>query len=108
MNDKLQKDAEKAVLDAWTLFQAGLINRGPYPMRELELLFAAVTSYTKAMSGSEFIHKSIAGALRSFGESLELERKRVPGSALALADRLECILFDGYDPYSEGDAPPDR
>jgi hypothetical protein len=37
---------------------------------------------------------------------LELERKRVPGEVLAEADRLECQLFAGYDPFFEGDEPP--
>lgn len=36
---------------------------------------------------------------------LRLERKRVPDDVLYEADRLHCLLFSGYDPYFEGDAP---
>jgi hypothetical protein len=37
---------------------------------------------------------------------LRVERKRVPGEVLFEADRLECLLFAGYDPHFEGDEPP--
>jgi hypothetical protein len=40
-------------------------------------------------------------------EFLEVERKRIPGDILFEADRLECQLFDGYDPKFEDDEPAD-
>jgi len=52
--------------------------------------------------GSSFCALQVNG-LRDF---LSVERKRVPGEVLRDADRLECILFSGYDPYFEGDGPP--
>jgi hypothetical protein len=39
-------------------------------------------------------------------EFLEVERKRIPGTIIADADRLQSPLFSGYDPYFEGDEPP--
>jgi hypothetical protein len=36
----------------------------------------------------------------------EVECKRVPDDVLRDAERLECLLFSGYDPYFEGDEPP--
>ena len=33
--------------------------------------------------------------------------KRIPGDVLFEADRLECLLFAGYDPSFEGDEPRD-
>jgi hypothetical protein len=35
-----------------------------------------------------------------------MERKRVPADVLRDAERLECLLFSGYDPYFEGYEPP--
>ena len=35
-----------------------------------------------------------------------MERQRIPGTILPDADRLECLLFSGYDPHFEGDEPP--
>jgi hypothetical protein len=33
-------------------------------------------------------------------------RSSGPGTIIADADRLESLLFSGYDPYFEGDEPP--
>jgi hypothetical protein len=107
MKTTTQQQAEHTVIDAWTLFQVALSKRGAYPTTELNLLFECVVNYSEQMADSEFIHKSIAGMFKGFREFLVLERKRVPGSALATADRLETILFDGYDPQFEGDEPDD-
>jgi hypothetical protein len=30
----------------------------------------------------------------------------VPGRILSEADRLECLLFGGFDPHFEGNEPP--
>jgi hypothetical protein len=38
--------------------------------------------------------------------NLGSERKRVPCDVLRDAERLECLLFGGYDPYFVGDEPP--
>lgn len=32
---------------------------------------------------------------------------RVPADAAMQADRLESLVFSGYDPYFEGNEPPD-
>jgi hypothetical protein len=37
---------------------------------------------------------------------LEAGRKPAPGDVRCEAERLECLLFGGYDPYFEGDEPP--
>ncbi len=39
-------------------------------------------------------------------EYLRSERKRVPDEVLLEAERLECLLFLGYDPHFDGDEPP--
>ena len=106
MESNPQQIAEQEVIDAWTLFQVALSKRGAFPIRELNQLFDSVNRYSQSMAESEYIHKSIASMFNGFREFLELERKRVPGQALATADRLETILFDGYDPQFEGDEPP--
>ena len=45
-------------------------------------------------------------AVNGLTDFLEVERKRVPDQVLRDAERLECLLFSGYDPYFEGDEPP--
>jgi hypothetical protein len=44
------------------------------------------------------IHKSLAAAVNGLVDFLGAERKRVPGDVLRDAERLECLLFGGYDP----------
>jgi hypothetical protein len=39
-------------------------------------------------------------------EFISAERKRIPGHVRRDAERLECLLFAGYDPYFEGEEPP--
>ena len=39
-------------------------------------------------------------------EFLQSKRNRVPNGVLVEAERLECLLFLGYDPHFDGDEPP--
>jgi len=48
----------------------------------------------------------VAEAVNGLTDFLEVERKRLPDHVLRDAERLECLLFSGYDPYFEGDEPP--
>ena len=45
-------------------------------------------------------------AVNGLVENLRSERKRVPEEVLLEAERLECLLFSGYDPHFDGDEPP--
>ena len=62
--------------------------------------------YIQMTEKDELIHKSVASAVNRLCESLQVERKRIPGDILFEADWLECQLFSGYDPSFEGDEPP--
>lgn len=53
------------------------------------------------------IHRQVAGEITGLADYLQSERKRVPGDVLYEVERLHCLLFSGYDPYFEGDEPPD-
>ena len=52
------------------------------------------------------VRRDVAVVMNGLLQSLELERKRVPGEILYEADRLESLFFAGYDPHFEGDEPP--
>jgi len=52
------------------------------------------------------LHRGVVQAVNGLVEYLQCERKRVPDEVLVEAERLECLLFLGYDPYFEGDEPP--
>jgi hypothetical protein len=53
---------------------------------------------------NSYIEKLLT-AINGLSEFFQEERKRVPGSILYEADRLECLFFLRYDPHFEGDEP---
>jgi len=52
------------------------------------------------------IHRKVVVAVNGLTAFLQVEQQRVPGQVLCDADRLECLLFSGYDRRFEGDEPP--
>ncbi|MDR3669205.1 MAG: hypothetical protein P4L36_00075 [Holophaga sp.] len=91
--------------DAWAVLGAALFQKGEYPKKEFYAFFDAVIEYNNAIKRNRLIHRSIAGMISKLVETLEMERKRVPEGILMDADRMECIIFAGYDPYFECDEP---
>ncbi len=62
--------------------------------------------YTELTRRDRLVRRDVAVVMNGLLQSLELERKRVPGEILYEADRLESLFFAGYDPHFEGDEPP--
>ncbi len=99
--------AEK-VMKAWSAFQNALSsNKRSYPKDKFYVLFRALKDYVDLMQDDTMIHKSVARAINGFGEYLRMERKNVPGEIMYDTNRMECMLFSGYDPYFRGLEPPD-
>ena len=96
----------KAVDEAWLRVQQALADKRKYPVAAFTGLFAAVKAYAEATAGETMIHRQVASRVNGLREHLAAERKRVPGNVLHDADRLECMLFSGYDLHFEGDEPP--
>lgn len=98
---------EEAVAEAHGLFVGELQPRGRrWPAAAFRKLCQAVESYVKATADSEVIHRSVAYAVNGLRELVEMA-PRVPADAALQADRLESMVFSGYDPYFEGNEPPD-
>jgi hypothetical protein len=94
-----------AVEEAWFAFDRQLRQKA-YPVDLFNAFFKKATLYAEATNFDALIHRAVAARVSGLREHLELERERIPGQVLADADRLECILFSGYDPHFEGDEPP--
>ena len=77
-----------------------------YPIQQFKTFWAVTKRYAELTRSDALIHRSLAGAVNGLVDFLEVERKRVPGLVLRDAERLECLLFSGYDPHFEGDEPP--
>jgi hypothetical protein len=52
------------------------------------------------------IYRSVVRAANGLTDLVLAERKRVSEQIVRDAQRLESLVFDGYDSYLEGDEPP--
>jgi hypothetical protein len=81
-------------------------NRRKYPIHEFRLFAQASRRYVERTRNDRMIYRDVAELVNGLVDYLQVERKRVPGEVLTEAERLECLLFAGYDPHFEGDEPP--
>jgi hypothetical protein len=103
-----EKDALAAVVEErWVDFQMALSdNRRKYPVHEFKKFVQAVRNYIERTRDHPLVHRKVVQIVNGLTNSLKVERKRIPNEILAEADRLECLMFAGYDPHFEGDEPP--
>ena len=104
--DRMDMLAEK-VLDARSQLDLQLHGERTYPLKAFEELWLALNEYAAALGDSRSLHRAVAREISGLREYLELESFHTPGEVLAKADRMETILFAGYDPYFEGEEPDD-
>lgn len=88
-------------------FQAALTdNKRKYAIREFQALAQSLRQYIESTQRDSLIHRKVVNVVHELKDHVELERQRIPDIVLSEADRLECLLFSGYDPYFQGDEPP--
>jgi len=101
--DRLATEA----MQCWADFQNGLFStKRKYPIRQFKAFWEVTKRYADLTKSDPLIHRSVAGAVNGLVDFLKVERKRVPGHVLRDAERLQCLLFGGYDPHFEGEEPP--
>ena len=98
--------AAEEVLNAKASFDMALSNERRYPLVEFRVFARAARNYIGLTAGHPLIHRKVASEISGLADYLKLERKRVPDDVLYEADRLQCLLFSGCDPYFEGNEPP--
>jgi hypothetical protein len=106
MPDSKKDRAAEEVAERRATFDLALSNKRKYPVQEFRAIVQTARRYIAMTKNDSMIHKSVARAVNGLREYLAVERKRIPGDVLFEADRLECLLFIGYDPSFEGDEPP--
>src|SRR6516225_10445844 len=95
------------VIEQHCAFEQALAgSRRRYPTHEFRSFAAVVRQYADATREDEMLHRGVVSAVNGLVQYLQCERKKVPGEVLWEADRLECLLFGGYDPHFDGDEPP--
>jgi hypothetical protein len=96
------------VVQCWADFQHALSSdKRKYPIRQFQAFCEVTRRYAELTKSDPLIHKSVASAVNGLVDFLKVERKRVPGHVLREAERLERLLFGGYDPHFEGEQPPE-
>ena len=96
-----------AVVDRWCSFQDALAGaKRRYPLQEFLSFADAARRYIEVTRHDPLVRRDVASTINGLAEILLSERKRVLGSVLSEADRLECLFFGGFDPYFKGDEPP--
>lgn len=100
--DRLVAEVMKRFAD----FEDGLSDKRKYPLPQFKAFWEVARRYAELIKNDPLIHRRIAAKVHGLTDYLEVERKRVPQEVLRDAERLECLLFSGYDPYFEGDEPP--
>ena len=100
--DRLAAEA----MQCWADFQERLCSdKRKYPVRQFRAFWAITKRYAELTRSDPLIHRGVAGVINGLFDFLEAERECVPGDVLRDAERLECLLFSGYDPHFEGDEP---
>jgi hypothetical protein len=105
-------DAEKDALaviveELWVDFQMALSdNKRKYPAQEFKTFSQAVRSYIEQSRDDPLVHRKVVRVVNGLADCLKEERNRIPNEILEEADRLERLMFAGYDPRFEGDEPP--
>jgi hypothetical protein len=94
------------VSERWLDFQDALSDKRRYPVQQFRAFWQAGKRYAELTTNDVLIHRKVVVAINGLREFLSVERKRIPATILPDADRLESLLFSGYDPYFEGDEPP--
>lgn len=100
--DRLAAEVMKRLAD----FEDALSDKRKYPLLQFRAFWEVAKRYSELVKDDPLIHRSVAAEVHGLAEYLAVERKRVPQEVLRDAERLECLLFSGYDPYFEGDEPP--
>jgi hypothetical protein len=90
-----------------------MVNGGVYitvvtgiPLQHFRTFWNVGKRYAELTKNDELIHRKVVRAVHGLTDFLSVKRKRIPDSILTDAERLECLLFSGYDPQFEGDEPP--
>jgi hypothetical protein len=104
-SSKKDRLAAEAV-SRWVDFQTALSDKRKYPLLQFRAFADATRRYAQLTRGDALIHRSVVEAVNGLSDFLGAERKRVPKDVLWNSERLECLVFSGYDPDFQGDEPP--
>jgi hypothetical protein len=106
-NEAERERLAEEVGERWISFQEALSDKRKYPISEFNAFAKSTREYIRVLGNDPQIHRDVVNAINGLVDFLTVERRRVPDAVVQEANRLEAIVFSGYDPYFEGDEPPD-
>jgi len=100
--DRLAAEVE----ERWIDFNMALSNKRKYPIAQFKAFWEAGKRYADMTKDDPLIHRVVVEAVNGLLDFVSTERKRVPELVVRDAERLESMIFSGYDCYFEGHEPP--
>jgi len=94
------------VEERWIDFNMALSDKRKYPIAQFKAFWDAGRRYAEMTKRDRLIHRVVVEVVNGLTDFLSVERKRVPELVLRDAQRLESMVFSGYDCYFEGEEPP--
>ena len=92
--------------ERWIDFQMALSDKRKYPTQQFRIAWEIGRRYAEMTQNDAMVHRSVVSAVNGMTDFLTCERKRVPEEVVLKAERLESLIFAGYDPEFEGHEPP--
>ena len=86
-------------------FDLALADKRKYPIAQFKAFWEAGRRYAEMTKGDPMMHRVVIESVNGLTDYLMVERKRVPPLVIRDAERLESMIFSGYDFYFEGDEP---
>lgn len=94
------------VQERWIDFNMALSDKRKYPVQQFRAFWEAGRRYAELTKRDPLIHRVVVEAVNGLKDFVSVERKRVPELVIRDAERLESMVFSGYDCYFEGNEPP--
>ena len=93
--------------ERYSVFEAALFrDKRSYPLPEFIFFCEAGRRYAELTKSDALIHRKVVEVVFGLTDMVAAGGKRIPASVAQDAERLECLVFSGYDPHFEGDEPP--
>jgi hypothetical protein len=87
--------------ERWIDFQMALSGKRKYPVQQFRLAWEIGRRYAEMTKRDVMLHRVVVSAVNGMTDYLRCERKRVPEEVVLKAQRLESLVFAGYDSYFE-------
>jgi hypothetical protein len=95
------------VAKRYSVFEEALFaDKRRYPLQEFKAFWEAGRRYAELTGSDPLIHRKVVEVVHGLTDIVGMGRKPIPEQVSWDAERLECLVFSGYDPRFEGDEPP--